>query len=100
MKSRSEKFLNDFCERFPEAAYLVPKIKECVGLIVSLKKENKLLICGNGGSAADSEHIAGELLKSFKLERGLDDELLHALENYPDGKKIAQNVQNGVHKRL
>lgn len=29
----------------------------------------KLLLCGNGGSAADSEHIAGELLKGFKLRR-------------------------------
>ena len=30
---------------------------------------HKLLICGNGGSAADSEHIVGELLKSFKSRK-------------------------------
>ena len=31
--------------------------------------KNKLLICGNGGSASDSDHIVGELMKSFFLSR-------------------------------
>ena len=35
----------------------------------SYSKGGKLLICGNGGSAADAEHIAGELMKGFKLPR-------------------------------
>jgi len=35
----------------------------------------KVMICGNGGSAADSEHIAGELLKGFNLKRPLDVEI-------------------------
>lgn len=33
----------------------------------------KILVCGNGGSAADSEHIVGELMKGFKLKRGICD---------------------------
>ena len=37
----------------------------------------KILLCGNGGSAADSEHISGELLKGFLLPR-------HAEEGYPE----------------
>lgn len=36
--------------------------------------DGKLLIAGNGGSAADSEHIVGELMKSFKLARPIDSE--------------------------
>lgn len=32
----------------------------------------KLLICGNGGSAADAEHIVGELMKGFRIERPVD----------------------------
>lgn len=38
------------------------------------EKGGKLLIAGNGGSAADSEHIVGELMKGFKLSRELCDE--------------------------
>lgn len=37
------------------------------------QRGNKLLICGNGGSAADSEHIVGELMKGFLLKRRLED---------------------------
>lgn len=35
---------------------------------------NKLLVCGNGGSASDSEHLVAELMKGFILKRALDDE--------------------------
>jgi D-sedoheptulose 7-phosphate isomerase len=42
---------------------IADKIVECY------KKTGKVLICGNGGSAADSQHIAGELVGKFKLER-------------------------------
>jgi D-sedoheptulose 7-phosphate isomerase len=35
----------------------------------SVKKGGKILICGNGGSAADSQHIAAELVGRFKKER-------------------------------
>ena len=35
----------------------------------------KLLIAGNGESAADSEHIAGELMKKFKIPRSVPDDL-------------------------
>lgn len=41
---------------------------------------NKLLVCGNGGSASDSEHIVGELMKGFKNPRKLNDKLKKKLE--------------------
>lgn len=40
-------------------------------LVGTFAAEGKLLICGNGGSAADSDHLAGELLKGFDLPRPL-----------------------------
>jgi D-sedoheptulose 7-phosphate isomerase len=40
----------------------------------------KLLLCGNGGSAADCDHIAGELMKGFLLRRPLPEEARKALE--------------------
>lgn len=45
----------------------VEKICEC------FKRGNKILICGNGGSAADSLHIVGELMKGFILPRKIED---------------------------
>lgn len=55
----------------------------------------KLLIAGNGGSASDSEHIAGELMKSFKLERRISDELKDKLIGIDSvrGEQLAKNLQ-------
>ena len=45
-------------------------IEQAINLIfVSLRNDNKVLLMGNGGSAADAQHIAGELIGRFKLER-------------------------------
>lgn len=43
--------------------------KAAMKIIGCLKSGNKILICGNGGSAADAQHIAGEIVGRFKLER-------------------------------
>ena len=59
-----------------------PKLQECREdiekakelLIETYKKGGKVLVCGNGGSAADSEHIVGELMKGFLLKRPVLDE--------------------------
>ncbi len=40
-------------------------------LINCYEREGKLLVCGNGGSAADAEHIVGEMMKGFCLPRGM-----------------------------
>ena len=42
-------------------------------LIICYEREGKLLVCGNGGSAADAEHIVGEMMKGFCLPRRLSD---------------------------
>ncbi|MDR2841944.1 MAG: SIS domain-containing protein [Spirochaetaceae bacterium] len=50
-------------------------LRSCVVLINAFQSGKKLLVCGNGGSAADADHIVGELMKSFFLERPIDDDL-------------------------
>lgn len=50
----------------------------------SYRKNGKLLICGNGGSAADSEHIVGELMKGFKKQRPIPAEMKEKLGNLAD----------------
>lgn len=98
MKQITKSYINDFINNRPELEYLRQPIIEAVKLIVKMKKENKVLICGNGGSAADSEHIAGELLKSFALKRKVDQNLYDKLKDEygDDGEFIADNLQQGV----
>ena len=56
---------------------------------------NKLLICGNGGSSSDSDHIVGELMKSFFYDRALSDEdKLKLVETSPEiGRYLSENLQ-------
>ena len=62
---------------YPELESCHAEIDAAVALIVdTYRKGGKVLICGNGGSAADSEHIAGELLKGFLSKRTVRDERL------------------------
>jgi len=50
---------------------LAPLIAQAASMFIDcLSRGNKVLICGNGGSAADSQHIAAELVGRFELERG------------------------------
>ncbi|MCR5258168.1 MAG: SIS domain-containing protein [Desulfovibrio sp.] len=58
----------------------------------------KLLICGNGGSAADSKHIVAELMKGFRLRRRLDDSLVCAFReaSLEHGDFLAGRLQAGL----
>ena len=58
----------------------------------------KLLLCGNGGSASDAEHIAGEIMKGFLKKRPLEDALKERLAEIggPEGEKIGGMLQQGM----
>lgn len=62
--------------RYNQLADLKENISDAVHLAIrTYENGGKLLICGNGGSSADSDHIVGELMKSFQRERPLDQKL-------------------------
>jgi D-sedoheptulose 7-phosphate isomerase len=49
---------------------MIPQIEEASNIVIeTLKNGNKILLCGNGGSAADAQHIATELTGRYKIER-------------------------------
>jgi len=77
----------DACKKDIEKAYLL--------LQKTYDKNGKLLIAGNGGSAADSEHIAGELMKRFKITRPINKELADKLMKIdPDrGERLVKNLE-------
>jgi D-sedoheptulose 7-phosphate isomerase len=59
----------------------------------------KILVCGNGGSAADSEHIVGELMKGFHLKRPVDAGFRHQLkQRFGDvsGEDLADHLQGAI----
>ena len=65
----------DLLTRYPQLKTCEKDIKMALSLMVgTYKKGGKILICGNGGSAADADHIVGELMKGFLKERKVTDE--------------------------
>lgn len=64
--------LSEFILRYPALAPLKEKIEDAaIRMIGGFENGKKLLLCGNGGSCADCEHIVGELMKGFLLKRPL-----------------------------
>ena len=55
-----------------------------------------VLCCGNGGSAADADHVVGELMKSFRLERPLPAETVRRLSSSPGGRELAASLQSAL----
>lgn len=64
--------INQLRDRYPCLSPCIADIERSISLLKdSFSNGNKLLLCGNGGSASDCEHIVGELMKSFLLCRPL-----------------------------
>ena len=59
--------------RYPQLASCGPDVRKAFDILLSsCRSGGKVLVCGNGGSAADAEHIVGELLKKFRKHRAID----------------------------
>lgn len=67
--------MEELLKRYPALSECKEDISAALGLIIdTYKNKGKILVCGNGGSAADSEHIVGELMKGFMSKRPVYDE--------------------------
>jgi len=85
--------------RHPSLQGMEQDLKRAAQLLIKTAEEGKLiLVAGNGGSAADSEHIVGELMKSFITPRPLDEEFKARLVEADQvmGVHIATHLQKGV----
>ena len=70
LKENIKKHIDLLCERYPALKIVESDIAMAYQVLeCSYKNGGKLLVAGNGGSAADAEHIVGELMKGFKLPR-------------------------------
>jgi len=85
-------------KRYPALEAVSEEIRAALSLLTeTYKKGGKLLLCGNGGSASDCDHIVGELMKSFKTERPLAPALKESLESLgEDGVYLASTLEAGL----
>lgn len=99
LDARLEKHIDLLMERYPALkpvkqniidAYLI--MEECY------RHDGKMLIAGNGGSAADAEHIAGELMKRFKTPRPVTPEMAEKLMMIDPirGKNLVNNLERSL----
>lgn len=99
LDTRLEKHINLLIERYPKLECCKEQIINAY-LILEESYENsgKLLVAGNGGSAADSEHIVGELMKAFVLPRLLTDDFKEKLNNIDKelGSVLGNNLQRAL----
>lgn len=81
LKPCVQEHLNALMERFPALTVVKQDIVDAFVLIKDCYEQgHKILIAGNGGSAADSEHIAGELMKRFETPRPVSEALAQKLK--------------------
>lgn len=99
LDNRLMKYINLLVERYPSLDFVKDDIVAAY-LLMEEAYENggKLLVAGNGGSAADAEHIVGELMKGFKLSRKLEAGFAEQLvaENVELGGVLAENLQGAL----
>ena len=96
---QDEKVLTRLVARYPELEVCIPDITQAVErIITSYRNQGKLLVCGNGGSAADSDHIVGELMKGFMSKRPLSEQERQSfVEEFPtDGTYLADHLQGAL----
>lgn len=81
--------MNELLERYPQLNTCAKDIENALSLMIdTYKKGGKILVCGNGGSAADVDHIVGELMKGFKLPRKVTDERI--------SQELRENLQGAL----
>ena len=94
-----QKQIEELAKRYPALEVCKVDILAAYGILSeAYSKGRKLLVCGNGGSASDSEHIVGELMKEFKLKRKVYSDHAAALKAIDTelGQVLADNLQGAL----
>lgn len=91
--------LQKLFNRYPNLAVCKRQLEEAYEILeTAFAQGRKLLVCGNGGSASDSEHIVGELMKEFKLKRKVFADQAETMKRiHPEmGAVLAENLQGAL----
>lgn len=83
-------------ENYPQLTVVRKEIEDVIDdLVIMHNHKNKLLVCGNGGNSADSDHIVGELVKGFMLPRSLKESSKEQLKPIVENE-ISCKLQEGL----
>lgn len=96
LESTLQRHIDLLIERYPILCNIKKEIIDAYLIMEeSYLIDGKLLIAGNGGSAADSEHIAGELMKRFKIPRPVSADFAAKLKSIDPirGENLARNLE-------
>ena len=99
MKKSTNEYIQELIKRYPILAGGEADILNAYKILeVCFESGGKLLVAGNGGSAADSEHIVGELMKGFVKKRHISEEISSRLEAVDNelGKELADKLQGAL----
>lgn len=99
MNQSAEKVVKGLSLRYPQLKTCEKSICAAIEFMTdSFQNGNRLLICGNGGSASDSLHIVGELMKGFVLQRKLPNDLQSALRKATpnSAEYLIENLQGAL----
>lgn len=88
-----EKVMEQLLSNYPQLTIIKSNIMQAYELIRSCYENKKMiLLCGNGGSAADCEHIVGELMKEFVVKRKLPKREEEQLRMYGADEEMVSNI--------
>lgn len=96
LEFRLQKHIDLLMQRYPVLKEIEEEIINAYLLMEeTYENDGKMMVAGNGGSAADSEHIAGELMKRFKTPRPVSEEFAEKLRtiDFERGSHLAQNLE-------
>ena len=91
--------VTDLIERYPQLGLCRHELESAVVVLCeSYRAGHKLICCGNGGSASDSEHIVGELMKGFLLPRKLEGDIAARIRQAApdDADYLLENLQGAL----
>lgn len=92
-------YLNELFQYYPQLTTCRKSIEDSYALMKkTFLSDGTILICGNGGSCADSDHIVGELIKGFALSRKIPSYIREALVEIAGkkGETIAERLQKAI----
>lgn len=99
MKDKSKFYIDELISRYPNLVDINLNIIQAIDIMKSTTTNGgKYLVCGNGGSAADSDHIVGELMKGFVLDRKIKNEIQLKVRDLfsLDADYLINNLQQGI----
>ncbi len=91
--------LQELLQRYPQLSSTTETLNKAADLLAKgVSGKGKILVCGNGGSAADADHIVGELMKRFIRERPIAQGLQESLKKIdPEkGAMLASSLEGSI----